>query len=112
MIRRPPRSTLFPYTTLFRSILGADQRARAGTVLDDRRLAEPLTQLLRDMTREDIGAAPRTDRHDQTNRASGVLLRQGADAGQPDQDAAGMTQKGAHPAWNFTPRLLVSSPLP
>src|SRR2546429_9564735 len=24
MIRRPPRSTLFPYTTLFRSVLGAD----------------------------------------------------------------------------------------
>src|SRR5258707_6906771 len=24
MIRRPPRSTLFPYTTLFRSILGPD----------------------------------------------------------------------------------------
>src|SRR3712207_9022879 len=24
MIRRPPRSTLFPYTTLFRSHLGAD----------------------------------------------------------------------------------------
>src|SRR2546427_3239488 len=23
MIRRPPRSTLFPYTTLFRSIIGA-----------------------------------------------------------------------------------------
>src|SRR5437588_9612964 len=29
MIRRPPRSTLFPYTTLFRSISG--QRANAGT---------------------------------------------------------------------------------
>src|SRR4029453_19558223 len=29
MIRRPPRSTLFPYTTLFRSQLGAgDQRGR------------------------------------------------------------------------------------
>src|SRR3712207_7464015 len=26
MIRRPPRSTLFPYTTLFRSHLGAFQR--------------------------------------------------------------------------------------
>src|SRR5205807_9074234 len=26
MIRRPPRSTLFPYTTLFRSHHGADQR--------------------------------------------------------------------------------------
>src|SRR2546428_8420450 len=27
MIRRPPRSTLFPYTTLFRSALGPRQRA-------------------------------------------------------------------------------------
>src|SRR5438034_8123265 len=27
MIRRPPRSTLFPYTTLFRSALQAEQRA-------------------------------------------------------------------------------------
>src|SRR5688572_31908209 len=27
MIRRPPRSTLFPYTTLFRSILGRDSGA-------------------------------------------------------------------------------------
>src|SRR5260370_22058064 len=27
MIRRPPRSTLFPYTTLFRSHLGADSAA-------------------------------------------------------------------------------------
>src|SRR3712207_8303806 len=27
MIRRPPRSTLFPYTTLFRSQLGKGQRA-------------------------------------------------------------------------------------
>src|SRR3989442_10982784 len=26
MIRRPPRSTLFPYTTLFRSTLGAEIR--------------------------------------------------------------------------------------
>src|SRR3989475_8670318 len=26
MIRRPPRSTLFPYTTLFRSLLRADVR--------------------------------------------------------------------------------------
>src|SRR5256886_13310925 len=27
MIRRPPRSTLFPYTTLFRSIKGQKQRS-------------------------------------------------------------------------------------
>src|SRR3712207_7045713 len=30
MIRRPPRSTLFPYTTLFRSLLSADELERAG----------------------------------------------------------------------------------
>src|SRR3712207_7800085 len=43
MIRRPPRSTLFPYTTLFRSMRGRDSRiqqleqegsARAGVVRD------------------------------------------------------------------------------
>src|SRR5258708_14785377 len=52
MIRRPPRSTLFPYTTLFRSlflpvpagagdlrvarhgIAGAETRARAGSIAD------------------------------------------------------------------------------
>src|SRR3712207_9555074 len=28
MIRRPPRSTLFPYTTLFRSRVAEDRRAR------------------------------------------------------------------------------------
>src|SRR2546426_9396914 len=30
MIRRPPRSTLFPYTTLFRSADGVEEVARAG----------------------------------------------------------------------------------
>src|SRR3989442_2447631 len=30
MIRRPPRSTLFPYTTLFRSLEPAAWRARLG----------------------------------------------------------------------------------
>src|SRR5258708_27036488 len=33
MIRRPPRSTLFPYTTLFRSWLGARRCFRADAVL-------------------------------------------------------------------------------
>src|SRR3712207_9003584 len=30
MIRRPPRSTLFPYTTLFRSVPHLDRRGRDG----------------------------------------------------------------------------------
>src|SRR5256885_9960731 len=33
MIRRPPRSTLFPYTTLFRSLLEHIERARDGLVI-------------------------------------------------------------------------------
>src|SRR2546425_8829408 len=43
MIRRPPRSTLFPYTTLFRSVQrGAAARAAAGAGRDpDRRGAGP-----------------------------------------------------------------------
>src|SRR5258707_3810844 len=55
MIRRPPRSTLFPYTTLFRSrdvLLGAERTARAdvnrGVV--DRRVP-PLTEQDRKSTR-------------------------------------------------------------
>src|SRR5438034_11660624 len=33
MIRRPPRSTLFPYTTLFRSIAVANRRSDIATAL-------------------------------------------------------------------------------
>src|SRR5256885_13073984 len=36
MIRRPPRSTLFPYTTLFRSARAQLQRRRNGDVADRR----------------------------------------------------------------------------
>src|SRR2546426_6388992 len=32
MIRRPPRSTLFPYTTLFRSLLEACEPRRLGSL--------------------------------------------------------------------------------
>src|SRR3712207_7372658 len=37
MIRRPPRSTLFPYTTLFRSVLCASQLNRAVEQRADKR---------------------------------------------------------------------------
>src|SRR3712207_9242136 len=51
MIRRPPRSTLFPYTTLFRS----DQR-RAADLQADGRLAVDRQQLL--VAPHGAGAAP------------------------------------------------------
>src|SRR2546429_6700583 len=46
MIRRPPRSTLFPYTTLFRSVLWtydgwADPATMAGEVSDPQRNLAP-----------------------------------------------------------------------
>src|SRR3712207_7970522 len=65
MIRRPPRSTLFPYTTLFRSLLGAvDEPADDGVDLclpagaaEDAVVADPglqvvLLALLRDRSEE------------------------------------------------------------
>src|SRR2546422_6816071 len=42
MIRRPPRSTLFPYTTLFRSINGAEHEVDAAPDM-------PLLWVLRDL---------------------------------------------------------------
>src|SRR5688572_32509223 len=36
MIRRPPRSTLFPYTTLFRSMIAFEQQFRGSRVAGHR----------------------------------------------------------------------------
>src|SRR2546430_13046947 len=44
MIRRPPRSTLFPYTTLFRSLALEVLSARPYAFLDDAPLEERRTQ--------------------------------------------------------------------
>src|SRR5256885_7757936 len=50
MIRRPPRSTLFPYTTLFRSAAAAAHQPshHAGAAQAALHLVSPLLQLLRD----------------------------------------------------------------
>src|SRR2546422_1981291 len=41
MIRRPPRSTLFPYTTLFRSLLAPRRDGQRGGQRDDARGRPP-----------------------------------------------------------------------
>src|SRR2546427_6167270 len=56
MIRRPPRSTLFPYTTLFRSDLAADL-ARA---VDDQLLAHGQRAIEHAM---DLGDIDRSEEH-------------------------------------------------
>src|SRR3712207_8790130 len=65
MIRRPPRSTLFPYTTLFRSLFGVENREGpqdeellllllSGAMIDD---------FFRDRAAEDDRATPLARRH-------------------------------------------------
>src|SRR3712207_8134226 len=54
MIRRPPRSTLFPYTTLFRSIIAVPARATRAA----RRELAPISKEAVNKTSE-----PRTDKH-------------------------------------------------
>src|SRR2546430_13159755 len=44
MIRRPPRSTLFPYTTLFRSLHLERLRAVVAMIEMSRHLVQPLVQ--------------------------------------------------------------------
>src|SRR5690348_18039988 len=66
MLRRPPRSTLFPYTTLFRSIwsaalmldfVGYPEAARAVVTAIERLLADPAAPRT-----GDIGGRAGTDR--------------------------------------------------
>src|SRR5256885_10709447 len=61
MIRRPPRSTLFPYTTLFRSLcIPGDPWRDAALRQLGVRDREPLRRLLR---RHGVGGARRSEEH-------------------------------------------------
>src|SRR2546422_8354514 len=67
MIRRPPRSTLFPYTTLFRSGQYAlrleDVANTAGIVVEGgRQLVQPARARQVDVDDFDDAARPRSDR--------------------------------------------------
>src|SRR5258708_12933014 len=57
MIRRPPRSTLFPYTTLFRSAVSSSSRCRTLTKRfgnDITLFAEPRTRISRVWPRDSL----------------------------------------------------------
>src|SRR3712207_6876694 len=49
MIRRPPRSTLFPYTTLFRSAAAIEEIM--GTIIGEPRIKSPFPTLWRQIER-------------------------------------------------------------
>src|SRR3712207_7171531 len=77
MIRRPPRSTLFPYTTLFRSV-GAEERdvepqllQSAHGRLADRRLGDPADPAAEHVQRDALrGREPGGDGHRVGDRKS------------------------------------------
>src|SRR2546427_8510224 len=63
MIRRPPRSTLFPYTTLFRSV---QARKQTQGRLDSISLAaqrEPQDEALALLREEYLSSVPRSEEH-------------------------------------------------
>src|SRR2546426_5358666 len=66
MIRRPPRSTLFPYTTLFRSVAAAFRL----DLVDDTRRADRPDQYPGDRTLSACFHFPRTGRSSRRDRKS------------------------------------------
>src|SRR5260221_7474372 len=64
MIRRPPRSTLFPYTTLFRSLAGFECLRELCGVFHDQRLRFGVVHDVRD----EIGRIARIDRDRKSTR--------------------------------------------
>src|SRR5437016_9813537 len=61
MLRRPPRSTLFPYTTLFRSVVVENQVALGDEI--------PVRRTLERLRAEGL------DRHDAVHAAGSVLAK-------------------------------------
>src|SRR2546425_6913845 len=103
MIRRPPRSTLFPYTTLFRS-LGVDQLedgglAGAGVAREKHELA------LRDVKRNVLqGEPPLREGLEDIGELDHLQLRQGL--GEVRDDVVGILQsdgKSQEPVGNASP---------
>src|SRR2546427_9303909 len=77
MIRRPPRSTLFPYTTLFRSLAHVFPRHHFAGVLQEQR-QDPkglLLQLDLDPLLEELARAKVDLEHAEPDDSSSGLLR-------------------------------------
>src|SRR2546422_5971678 len=76
MIRRPPRSTLFPYTTLFRSLLGQSEEYKV-LLRASERMKEDATcrQLLAEVERnaQDIERATQDRKSTRLNSSHGYI---------------------------------------
>src|SRR5439155_18906616 len=76
MIRRPPRSTLFPYTTLFRSGSRAGRTARRRAWASCEVPREPVHRPAHHLLQRGIGAggAPRSEEHTSELQSRGHLV--------------------------------------
>src|SRR5256885_9734399 len=72
MIRRPPRSTLFPYTTLFRSLQPREHRERVVT-LDCAQLRRCEARVALQPA-HDVARAPRVDRKSTRLNSSHLVI--------------------------------------
>src|SRR5258705_7958225 len=63
MIRRPPRSTLFPYTTLFRSATGSPEGLRYKCAPGSSLVAQPLTAACQLSCSAALQGCPRSEEH-------------------------------------------------
>src|SRR5690349_23377758 len=63
MLRRPPRSTLFPYTTLFRSLVEAECRRRIATSGRVELGPHHLVVVLRQEVGDVLAGAKRSEEH-------------------------------------------------
>src|SRR5687768_1660788 len=88
MIRRPPRSTLFPYTTLFRSFWRIDFGDRCSSVLPNRIEFPAVHSCARRATSNEKpgqrrGASDIRKLHDLTSRRSSLVAVRGRDVHNP-----------------------------
>src|SRR3712207_7324153 len=63
MIRRPPRSTLFPYTTLFRSTRTSNGERAGGDGRDRRALVRPPVASALDVLAASVAETGRSEEH-------------------------------------------------
>src|SRR3712207_7991075 len=70
MIRRPPRSTLFPYTTLFRSLGAQQQAADAGASGEQQSGAEQQARVDRGRLAQLVAAAGQVAQHQRDRKST------------------------------------------
>src|SRR2546427_8528566 len=92
MIRRPPRSTLFPYTTLFRSNITSGSGSIVGSIFDSWALTQSIRSFCTSVSWIE-GASLRSEEHtselqSQSNLVCRLLLEKKKEIAKSEHDLA------------------------